>query len=112
MSRPEARTCAVCGEVSETTSDHSVHATLAHPELSRAHRREHGTTAVRPVSCWRCADLIPVATRTCPSCGWEHPGFEAEAQVQRVAEATGLAKIDLKRAVIANLDHRGRALDS
>jgi hypothetical protein len=103
VSRPEARTCAVCGVVSETTSEHSVHVTLGQPELSRSHRRAHGTTAVRPVSCWRCAALLPAGERTCPSCGWEHPGFEADR---------GEPLYRQEYPDVADLDHRGRPLDT
>src|SRR5690606_26933176 len=103
VSRPEARTCAVCGHVAETASEHSVHVTLAHPELNRAERvarrgRGEGSHAARPVSCWSCAQLIPAGTRTCV-CGWTHPGFEPDRGVRSFAQ---------ELPDVADLDHRGR----
>jgi len=111
VSRPEGRTCAVCGLVSATTTEHSVHATLAHPELNRrasAQRRASGASsaAARAVSCWRCAALIPASTRTCGTCGWEHPGFE-----QAVAADTASRGEHERVALLGSTGYAGPELD-
>lgn len=111
-----ANQCAVCGYQAASVTDHAVHATTAHPELNRRARSERraaglpSSVAPRPVSCWRCASLIPTqdGNTTCPSCGWEHPGFtggEAAAST-----ATGLQRPAVESAppVHFDLDHRGR----
>jgi hypothetical protein len=82
MSSETGRTCAVCGDVAPSISEHAVHATLAHPELNRTNRaqrltRGEGSVAQRPVSCWRCARELRPENGVVPrcECGWEHPGF-------------------------------------
>lgn len=125
MSAAEGRTCAVCGHVAESTMEHSVHVTLEHPELNRQARRERQATATpspaaRPVSCWRCAGLIPTedGNRVCPACGWEHPGFEQvpAAAARELAywphqvpvEDCTCARCRLVNRDVTDLDHRGR----
>lgn len=88
MSSAESRTCAVCGDVAESVTEHAVHASLAHPELNRRALRERRETAApspaaRPVSCWSCAALIPSDAEACV-CGKPRPNFQAFGNTDRV----------------------------
>lgn len=63
--------CFGCGHIALSAKESMSHATTC-PAA--------GSTITRAVSCWRCAAQIDMRNgRACPSCGWEHPGFNNDA---------------------------------
>ena len=60
------RTCNICRATFTNLTDYGVHVTTAH-DLGRGRSR----TALRPVSCWRCAAEIDMNHTTRCACGFD-----------------------------------------